>query len=166
MAGEVPAVLQGDHTVRVVRGEHRGAIQYHGGRIHGYKMVIDISRRPRLSISENETWLITPERVIGNIVFCWPQRKLLNADGLHPVVSATKSYAERGCRVSVTVGNNRFEGRLRQVQVNADEVVRLIFTDGTNQDLVHFFGKIAPYGRYSGEAYQNSRRVHVVFWEN
>ena len=169
MSNVVPDELQGDFRVKVFRGEHRGAVQYYGGHIHGYKMVIDTSRRCRVSISEGETWVITPERIIGNIAFCWPQRKLLNADGQHPIIAVLKGYAERRCRVSIRWHpDSRFEERLASIEIDGrDNVVTLKFIDGTTHELRHFYGKPANYGRYSADAYRrDSTKLHVVFWEN
>lgn len=166
----IPAELQGDHTVKLVRREYRGEVQYQADyRIGGYWLVMDTSKR-RLSLTEGETWIVTVERVVNKTAFCWLQRKVQNADGLHPVVSATKFYVERHCKVTITWhGNNRIEKLIAAVRVHGDdaEVIQLEFVDGSIYDLYHFGGKSGPYGRYSGDGYRkDNQRVHVTFWEN
>lgn len=171
----LPACLQQEITVKVAAGEHKGRRQYLAEqRYEGYKLVIDISRRLRTSIEEGETWVIRPERAIGTVVFCYPQKKLLTAAGEHPMVAQLKYYAERHCGVTISSFPRSYGGGETQktltgiaaMEVAEREVIRLTFIDGSTYDLYYFAGKSMNYGRFSGDACRrDDKRIHVTFWE-
>ncbi len=168
----LPMCLKKTITVKVVVGEHRGQRQYLAAqRVEGYKLVIDVGlRRHGSIIEEGETWTIQPRKVIGTIAFCYPERKLLTADGEHPVREELKRYVDQHSKVTIRWHpNNRIEKQLagiEAVQVGEDEVIRLTFTDGSTYDLYHFGGKLINYGRFSARAYRkDNMRLDVTFWE-
>jgi hypothetical protein len=166
----IPPVLEGDHRVRLIRTEHRGHTQYQADRrIGGYWLVMDTARRLHMP-SDGETWEVRVMRTINSTAFCHLGRKLRNADGLHPFVSATKSYVERKCAVSVHIrGQQTYRDRkpIAAVDVITGGRIRLTFVDGGSFTLSDYPTlKDAPYGRQSFHDFADGREIYGTFWEN
>jgi len=112
MVGSQPVVV----LVAATHGEKQ---QFQAqDKINGYRIVL-----PRLpQMKEGETWLVRIHNVCGAIAFALPKRKVLNEDGLPPIIDDAKGYVERHCKFNLTTPTRDIVGSLYELEAIAMDV--------------------------------------------